>query len=99
MNKNMKYCNLDCKHINASIIERCGEGIGYEFRCMAQKGMPKVTTDTFCPYVPNYKVSNCKGCVHFKRTEVQKGICALTSEIRWLWNRCPNFKRITGGAE
>lgn len=46
----MKYCNLNCKHINASIIERCGEGVGYEFRCMAQKGMPKVTTDTYCPY-------------------------------------------------
>lgn len=46
----MKYCNLNCPHLHSSIIERCGEGIGYEYRCMAQKAMPKVTIDTYCPY-------------------------------------------------
>lgn len=46
----MKYCNLNCKYLHTSIIERCGEGIGYEYRCMNQKGMPKVTIDTYCPY-------------------------------------------------
>lgn len=46
----MKYCNLNCKYLHTSIIERCGEGIGYEYRCRNQKGMPKVTIDTYCPY-------------------------------------------------
>lgn len=74
----MKYCNLNCKYIHTSIIERCGEGIGYECRCMAQKGMPKITTDTYCPYD---ELSETKQETNIEIKELEEELCTLRVEL------------------
>lgn len=47
----MKHCSSLCQHFSTKIIIDFGDaGTYFDTRCTAQKGEPRVTLDTYCPY-------------------------------------------------